>query len=184
MPGAGSRPAIFLFVHFFLIVAFPFQLNSYPGRRFHPRRPPSGQAVVTGVGSPFSPPASAFIFFVAHRVSFSIPTARRFSSNAAIAVVALASLALPANNHFFTQETVLTSMHSVRLVTTELIQATGDAGSIAGFYSSIYLDRAFSWCHWLFHPHLRNTVPKKMRIHPGVEKICKCWSTIRGGHSK
>ena len=59
-----------LYRHFFLLSS---------SARFNPRRSP-GQAVVTGV-IPYSPPVRALIFLL--RIGFSIPTARRFSSNVA-----------------------------------------------------------------------------------------------------
>ena len=68
-------PGIFLF----LFIFFPSLLHSSSTRRrFYPQRP-SGQAVVTGVVP--SPPRYAPS--ILSRIGFSIPTARRFSSNVA-----------------------------------------------------------------------------------------------------
>ena len=56
-----------------------FLLSSSTRRRFYPQRPPGQQAVVTGVVP--SPPQ--YVPSILSRVGFSIPTARRFSSNVA-----------------------------------------------------------------------------------------------------
>ena len=64
---SSTRPFFFL---------LSLLLSSSTRRRFHPQRP-SGHAVVTGVVR--SPPGTCVQFL--SRIGFSIPTARRFSSN-------------------------------------------------------------------------------------------------------
>ena len=89
---------------------FPAQLVG----GFYPRRS-SRRAVVIGVVP--SPPRYV-PFFLSH-IGFSIPTARRFSSNVVSHALALSAY------HFFMQEKVPTSMPSLRLEPARLILLRG-----------------------------------------------------------
>lgn len=60
----------------FLVVIFFFSSSSTRRSFFHTQQPPGQQAVVKLQVSPL-PPGT----FIAHTIGFSIPTARRFSSN-------------------------------------------------------------------------------------------------------
>ena len=65
-------------VFIFVVICLPLLRFSSTRRRFYPQRS-SGQAVVTGVAP--SPPQ--YVPWFLSRIGFSIPTARRFSSNVA-----------------------------------------------------------------------------------------------------
>ena len=107
---------------------FTFQPSSYQVGGFTPKKllDKTWSQV-----SPLLPPGTCLHFL--SRIGFSIPTARRFSSN-----VVSSRFRAFRQSFFFMQEKVPTSMHSVRLEPTKLIlmstrttyQATGDAGLV------------------------------------------------------
>ena len=103
--------------------------SSSTHRRFYPQRF-SGQAVVTGV----VPSHPRYVPSFLSRIGFSIPTARRFSSNIANS----RSRAFRYIN-FYARKSPYEYVHSARIEPTKLIlvgtrktyQATGDAGVMA-----------------------------------------------------